>query len=152
MPNELLKLSLDIDCVRIELKANTRNDAIRELIELIHAKHRLKNIQDALSVVLERESKMTTSLENGIAIPHGKTNSVDKVLVAVGLKKSGINFQSADGKLSQIIILMLSPLSSTGPHIRCLAEIARIIHSESNRKKILEAKDSEIIYQVMTGI
>lgn len=150
MANEILKLSLDPACVRFELKARSRNEAVRELVELIHAKFRLKNIQEAISVVIERELKMTTSLENGIALPHGKTDAVDKVIVAVGLKQSGINFHSADGQLSKIIILMLSPLSSTGPHIRCLAEIARLLHSKSNRKKILEAKDAETIYRIMT--
>lgn len=149
MPNEVLKLSLDPACVRLELKARTRNEAVRELVELINSKYRLNNIQEIVSVIIERELKMTTSLENAIAVPHGKTDIVDRVMVAVGIKQSGINFHSSDGQFSKIIILMISPLSTTGPHIRCLAEIARLLHSEANRKKILEAKDTETIYRIM---
>lgn len=150
MANEVLKVSLDPACVQLELKARTRNEAVRELVELINSKHRLKNVQEVISVIIERELKMTTSLENGIAIPHGKTDIVDRVMVAIGLKQPGINFHSADGQLSKIIILVVSPRSTTGPHIRCLAEIAGLLHSESNRKKILKAKDSETIYRIMT--
>ncbi len=150
MANELLKISFDTACLRLELKSSTRNEAIRELVELINSKYRLKNVQEVISVIIERELKMSTSLENGIAVPHGKTDIVDRVLVAVGIKQAGINFFSADGQLSKIIILMISPLSATGPHIRCLAEIAKLMQSEPNRKKILNAKDSETIYRIMT--
>ena len=144
MTNEMLRSSLDPACVRLTLRAGTRDDAIRELVGVIHAKHRLKNPDEVLSVIMERERKMSTSLENGIAVPHGKTDVVDRVLVAVGIKQSGIDFQSADGLPSKIIILMVSPLSTTGPHVRCLAEIARLLQSESNRKKVIEANVSDI--------
>ncbi len=151
MTNNVLKLCLNKACIKLELKARNKNDAIRELVETIHATHRLKNFQQALSVVLEREREMTTSLENGIAIPHGKTDTVDNVLVAVGLKQSGINFHSADGQLSKIIILMLSPSSTSGPHLRCMSEIAKLLHSRENRKSILEAKDTNTVYQIMAS-
>jgi PTS system nitrogen regulatory IIA component len=149
MVNEMLRTSLDPACVRIELKAQSRDDAIRELVEIIHAKHRLKNPDEALSAVMERERKMSTSLENEIALPHGKTDAVDRVLVSIGIKHSGIDFKSADGQPSKIIILMLSPASTSGPHVRCLAEIAKLLQSETNRRQIIDAKDAETIYRIM---
>ena len=99
---------------------------------------------------MEREQKMSTSLENGIAVPHGKSASIDKLLVAVGLKQKGIDFKSADGQPSKIIVLILASASQTGPHVRCLAEIGRLLQSESSRKKILAAKDAETVYKIMT--
>jgi mannitol/fructose-specific phosphotransferase system IIA component (Ntr-type) len=105
MANEVLKSGLDPACIRIELNSTRRDEAIRELVSLIHAKHRLRNLEDAIGVVMEREQKMSTSLENGIAVPHGKSASIDRLLVAVGLKQKGIDFKSADGQPSKIIIL-----------------------------------------------
>lgn len=150
MANEVLKSSLDPACVRVELNAAGRDEAIRELVGLIHAKHRLRNADDAINVVMEREQKMSTSLENGIAVPHGKSGSVDRLLVAVGLKQKGLDFKSADGQPSKIIILILAPATQAGPHMRCLAEIGRLLQSEANRKRILTAKDAETVYRIMT--
>lgn len=147
--NEMLKTGLCSECVRLELKARNRDEAIRELIDLINSKHKLKNVSEALDVVMKREAKMSTSLENGIAVPHGKTDTVDSLLVAVGIKQSGIDFFSADGQPSKIIILILSPAAKAGPHVRCLAEIARLLQSETNRKRILAAKTPEEVYQIM---
>ena len=150
MANEILKSSLDPACIRVELNSTGRDEAIRELVGLIHAKHRLRNVEDIVNVVMEREQKMSTSLENGIAVPHGKSASIDKLLVAVGLKQKGIDFKSADGQPSKIIVLILASASQTGPHVRCLAEIGRLLQSESSRKKILAAKDAETVYKIMT--
>ncbi len=150
MSNEVLKSGLDPACIRIELNSTRRDEAIRELVGLIHAKHRLRNPEDAINVVMEREQKMSTSLENGIAVPHGKPASIDRLLVAVGLKQKGIDFKSADGQPSKIIILILSSATQVGPHMRCLAEIGRLLQSEANRKKILAAKDAETVFKIMT--
>lgn len=152
MANEILKSGLDPACIKLELTSSGRDEAIRELVGLIHAKHRLRNLEETVGVVMEREQKMSTSLENGIAVPHGKSASIDRLLVAVGLKQKGIDFKSADGQPAKIIILILSSSSQTGPHVRCLAEIGRLLQSEANRKKILEAKDAEAVFRLMTDI
>jgi mannitol/fructose-specific phosphotransferase system IIA component (Ntr-type) len=151
MANEVLKSGLDPACIRVELTSTRRDEAIRELVGLVHAKYRLRNVEDVVSVVMEREQKMSTSLENGIAVPHGKSASIDRLLVAVGLKQKGIDFKSADGQPSKIIILILSSSAQAGPHVRCLAEIGRLLQSDTNRKKILAAKDAETVFKIMTG-
>ena len=79
MANEILKGSLDPACIRLELNSSGRDEAVRELVGLIHAKYRLRNVEDIVQVVLERERKMSTSLENGIAVPHGKSASSSKM-------------------------------------------------------------------------
>ncbi len=150
MANEILKSSLDPACIRLELKASSRDAAIAELIGLIDAAHHLRNREEVTRVVMEREQLMSTSLENGIAVPHGKATSVDQMLVAVGLKKKGIDFKSADGQPSNIIILIVSSAAKAGPHVRCLAEIGRLLQSDANRKKILAAGDVQSVFQFMT--
>lgn len=150
MANEVLKSSLDPACIRLELAARNRDAAINELISLIHAKYRLRNLEEVMNAVMDRERKMSTSLGNGIAVPHGKAPSIDKLMVAVGIKQKGIDFKSTDGQPSNIIILILSSSAQTGPHMRCLAEIGRLLQSETNRKKILAATDVETVLKIMT--
>jgi PTS system fructose-specific IIC component len=150
MANDALKSGLDLACIKLELNASGRDEAIRELVGLIHAKHRLRNVEDVVNVVMAREQKMSTSLENSIAVPHGKSDSIDRLLVAVGLKRKGIDFKSSDGQPARIIILILSAASQSGTHVRCLAEIGRLLQSEANRQKILAAKDAGTVFKIMT--
>lgn len=150
MANEILKSGLDLACIKMDLKATGRDEAIHELVGLIYAKYRLRNIEEVVQAVMDRERKMSTSLENGIAVPHGKLDSVDRLLVAVGLKQKGIDFKSADGQPSKIIILILSSAAQSGSHVRCLAEIGRLLQSETNRQKILMAKDAGTVLKIMT--
>lgn len=152
MPNEILKTNLDPACILLDLQANTPAEAIRELVGSIHAKHRLRDLEGVIGVVLAREQKMSTSLENGVAVPHGKTDIVDRLVVAMGIKQKGIDFRSSDGQRSNIIILMVSPASQGGPHVRCLAEIGRLLQSEANRKKLLAATDKQTVYKIMAGL
>jgi len=91
--NEMLKGGLDPACVKLELTATTRDAAIIELIGLIHAKHHLKNLEEATRAVMEREQKMSTSLENGLAVPHGKIASVDRLAGCGGIKEKRDRFQ-----------------------------------------------------------
>jgi mannitol/fructose-specific phosphotransferase system IIA component (Ntr-type) len=70
--------------------------------------------------------------------------------VAVGLKQEGIDFKSSDGQPSRIIILILSSAAQSGPHVRCLAEIGRLLQSEENRARILAAKDADTVYRILT--
>jgi mannitol/fructose-specific phosphotransferase system IIA component (Ntr-type) len=102
-------------------------------------------------VVLDRERMMSTGLENGIAIPHGKCNSVKKLIVAVGLKPDGVDFECADGQPARIFLLTLSPASRSGPHIRFMAEISRLLQNDNLRSRVLAATTGKEIEALLTG-
>lgn len=132
------------------MAASTKQAAITELLDMLDSAGVLSNRAEAERVVFERERRMSTGLENGVAIPHGKTDAVDRLLVAVGTKPEGIDFDCADGKPARFLILTLSPASGTGPHIRFMAEVSRLLHSDSVRNKALAAQTPEALVQAFT--
>ena len=103
----------------------------------------IQDREKALQAILEREEKMSTGMNNGVAIPHGKTDSVERLIVAVGLKERGIEFESQDGSPSRIFIMTISPASRSGPHIQFLAEVSKILRNEEARKRLLAARTVE---------
>lgn len=145
-----IKDLLKPELVIMDLKAGTKEEAIREMVGLLDRNGLLKNSEEALRVVLERESIMSTGMEKGIAIPHGKTDTVDSLITAVAIKRDGLDFESADGHPATILIITLSPASKTGPHIRFMAEISRILHNDEIRRKILETDSSQRIVELFT--
>jgi mannitol/fructose-specific phosphotransferase system IIA component (Ntr-type) len=101
--------------------------------------------------LMARESRMSTGMEQGLAIPHAKSKAVGELTVALGLAPEGIDFQSLDGKPSRVIFLVLSAVGSRGPHIECLAEIARAYSREGFREALLACRFADEVIAVLTG-
>lgn len=145
-----LKKLLSEDTVILELKGTTKDAIIQEMIDLLVARGRIKDREAALKAVMEREQKMSTGMQHGIAIPHGKTDSVDKLVTAMALKKEGVDFGSMDGKPSTIFIMTISSVSRTGPHIQFLSEISQVLNDPEKRERILLAQSTSEVMDILT--
>jgi PTS system nitrogen regulatory IIA component len=135
----------------MHLEANTKEEAIRELIGIIHQTTPLQDLAEAERVVLEREKVMSTGMEHGVAIPHGKTDTVDRLLVAIALKPEGLDFQCMDGKPARILLVTLSPSNRSGPHLRFMAEVSRLLQDDNLRQNLLAAQTPETVVKLLTG-
>lgn len=146
-----LRKVLSPETVWVDLKADTKQGIIEEMVGRLYAAGKINDRDAVLSAVMERESKMSTGMQNGVAIPHGKTDSVKSLVAAVGLNKSGVDFDSMDDEPATIFIMTISPTTRTGPHIQFLAEVSRLISQATEREKLLSAKTHSEIYDILTG-
>ena len=108
-------------------------------MQLLEAAHRVDTKGEILSKVLQRESMMSTGIGNGVAIPHGKTRLLDHLLAACGVCPGGLDFDSMDGEPAPLFILLVSPESLRGPHVKALANVSRLLKEESVRTALREA-------------
>ncbi len=145
-----LKKLLGKENVFLDLESSSKEDIIKEMIDQLVVSGKIKDRDAALEAVLTREEKMSTGMENGIAIPHGKTDSVDHLITAVALKKEGVDFDSMDGQASKIFIMTVSPLSRSGPHIQFLAEISKLLKEPEARQMLLAARTVEEVIRVFS--
>lgn len=145
------KRILTPETVVLNLRSASKDGVIEELIDVLVAAGRIRDRKVALKCVLERERKMSTGLQNGIAIPHGKTDTVESLVAAIGIKKEGIPFDSLDGQPAQIILMTISPANRTGPHIQFLADISRSLHDNAIREKVLNATTVDELLENICG-
>ena len=140
------------NAIEIDLKAETKPQIIGELVDLLIKSGQLKDKEKnrIVNELLEREKAMSTGMQYGIAIPHAKTDAVGDVVCAVGLKKKGMDFESLDGELSKIFVMILSPRGAAGPHIRFMADISQLLMDERRRARLISAKSSEKFFQILT--
>jgi fructose-specific phosphotransferase system IIA component len=138
--------------VDVDLKGNTKQDIIKEMIGLLVKSGQLRDEdKDAVfGEVMKREEIMSTGMQDGIAIPHAKTDAVKQVVCAAALKKGGVDFKSLDGKPSYIFILILSPKDITGPHIRFMADISQLLLDEERRQRLVSSRTKEELYRAIT--
>ncbi len=137
--------------VKVPLEAKDKTSAITELINLLDAEKLLLSRDEALQSVLTREQTRSTGIGSGVAIPHGKCKAVKELVMAVGIARQPIDFNSVDGKPVSIIILLLSPIDQTGPHIQALAKISRIMLDESFRSKLIDAASPQQVCELLSN-
>jgi mannitol/fructose-specific phosphotransferase system IIA component (Ntr-type) len=146
-----LKKALSPETVWVDLKADSKQGIIEEMVERLYLAGKIKDRGAVLEAVLDREAKMSTGMQHGVAIPHGKSDAVDSLVAAMGLNKSGVNFDSLDGSPCTIFFMTVSPTKGAGPHIQFLAEVSRLISQPANRELLLAAKTHSDIYDILTG-
>jgi mannitol/fructose-specific phosphotransferase system IIA component (Ntr-type) len=140
---------VDPGCITLDIRETDKEGIITRLIDILDQNHKLQNRPQCLQAVLERENTMSTGMQHGIALPHGKTPGVSSMAVAVGIKKDGVDFQSIDGEPSTIFVLVISPENTTGPHIRFLASISAVLNDEDTRRQLLNCITPEQVYRIL---
>ena len=146
-----LKKPLTAETIRLDLKGATKEDILSEMVDLLMASGHIRDREAVLKAVADREKRMSTGMQNGIAIPHGKTDSVDCLVAALGIKRGGVDFGALDGQPSNIFVMTVSPDSRTGPHIQFLAEISRPLNDASVRAKLLAATSPDEVLHLLIG-
>ncbi len=149
MATNMIRESLKIHHLKPHLEGEDKPAIIRELLDILDQAGWLPDRTAAEKAVFEREQCMSTGLEMGIAIPHGKTDTVNQLIVAVGLKPEGVDFAAGDNQPSKIFILTLSPARRSGPHIRFLAEISRLLQNATLREQLLAAQTREQMMAIL---
>jgi fructose-specific phosphotransferase system IIA component len=135
---ELLAL-IKPEHIILNLRGATKEAVITELVNLLDNEEGLEDRDLVLHDVLEREKTMSTGMQHGIALPHAKTDGVKDLMVAVGVKKAGIDFDSLDGEKSRLFIMVVSPKKVSGPHVQFLAAIGSVLKDDIVREDVINA-------------
>lgn len=140
-----LKKILTKEVIALELKSESKNDIITELVDILYKAGKISDREPVIEAVLKRESQMSTGIQAGVAIPHAKCPEVSELVSSIAVCKEGRDFQALDGKPSQIFVLTLSPANKSGPHVQYLAEISRLLTQEAVREAILASDSPESV-------
>ncbi|MGP1455786.1 MAG: PTS sugar transporter subunit IIA [Treponema sp.] len=145
-----LQTVLTSETVNLHLKGTSKEEIIDELLDMLVAAGQVKDKAVARAAVLDREHKMSTGMKHGIAIPHGKTNSVSDLVACIGISDNPVDFDSLDQEPCRIFIMTLSPVDKTGPHLQFLAEVSLLFKSAEKRQEILKTNDKADIIRILT--
>lgn len=134
---------LDESNILVGLKAQTKEEVIVEMIDFLYTSHKITDKNAALEAVLKREQTISTGMRDGIALPHGKTDSVQDLVPCIAIAKHPVDFNSLDGKPCSLFIMTLSPTHKAGPHLQFLAEISSLFKNETKREALKMAKSPQ---------
>lgn len=140
---------LNEKAVSAGLKATDKNGAINEMIDLLARAEGIRNKDEIAKILLARESLGSTGIGLGIGIPHGKSNTVKRLVAALGISKKGIDFDALDGEPVYIFFLLVAPEDSAGPHLKALARISRLLKDRYFRDYLRQLTDEKSIYKAV---
>jgi PTS system fructose-specific IIC component/PTS system nitrogen regulatory IIA component len=115
--------------IKIGLEAEDKDEAFEELADVFCQASKTNIREDILEAIRERERKMSTGIQKGIAIPHGKTSAVDRVCGVLGISKRGIDYDALDGEPVYLLFMILAPQTETEKHLRILKRLAEMLQN-----------------------
>ncbi|MDH7516458.1 MAG: PTS sugar transporter subunit IIA [Bacteroidota bacterium] len=140
---------LNEDLVRVNLAGDTKEEVINNIIDLLAHSNKVKDLEKVRQAIFERERIMSTGVGKGFAIPHGKTDAVSDIVAAFAVTEKPIDYESLDHEPIRLLFLLVGKDSLVGAHIKLLSRISRLMNKEELRKRLLQAKSSSEILEIL---
>ena len=131
------------------LRVNTKKQALQELAARAAAMTG-RSEREVLEVLTQRERLGSTGIGNGIAIPHGKLATLDRLFGLFARLERPIDFEALDGQPVDLMFLLLAPEAAGADHLKALAQVARLLRDPKVAMKLRESRDGEALYAVLT--
>jgi mannitol/fructose-specific phosphotransferase system IIA component (Ntr-type) len=151
-PGEVYVLLSDLltpDRVRVPLRGTTKEALIEELVAVLSEAGAFRDADEVLRAVRRREDLLSTGIGSGVAIPHGKAESVPALVMAAGVTAEPVDFDSLDGEPVRLLFLLVAPEMAAGPHVKALSRISRLVRRESLRERLASARSPEAFLQII---
>jgi fructose-specific phosphotransferase system IIA component len=139
------------DAIKADLQADTKEEVIREMIEALLAAGKIpvEEKDSIVKAIMKREELGSTGIGRGVAVPHTKHPSVQRLVGTVAVSSGGIDFNSLDGEKVQLFFLLISPPDRPGDHLRALENISRQLRDDTFCKFLKQSKTSSDIRQLL---
>jgi len=128
------------ELMSFDLSASTKEDIIKELVEIAARSSMARDKEELLAAVLEREKLVTTGVGYGVAFPHAKTRAIKGIIIAFGRSEVGVEFEAMDKKPVHLFFLIAAPEDAIGAHLNVMARLSYVMKSEKNRERLMRAK------------
>jgi nitrogen PTS system EIIA component len=132
-----------------QMTAEKKRDALLELASLVSGPENLALRDEVARVLADRERLASTAIGEEVAIPHGKLESIDTLVIAFGRHPRGLEFESVDGRPTRLFFVLVAPGDSTTIHLKALSRISRLCKEPGFRQRILTAVDAREIFEII---
>jgi nitrogen PTS system EIIA component len=141
---------LDKRMIVPQLTSTHKEGVLREMVHVLTQVEKQMEEDRMMQILLERESLGSTGIGEGVAIPHGKSKDVKRLMASFGRSIAGMDFQSMDGKPTHLFFLLVAPENAASVYLRALARVSRLMKDHHFRNRLMEANSAEEIYSLFS--
>ncbi len=136
----MIKLSdyIDIKLINLSLQATDKLEVIDEMIDLLMTSNAITDREKFKQAVLKRENTISTGIGYGLAIPHGRVDCAEKLVIGIGRSSEGIEFESLDDEPAFVVFMFAVPQKIGAIYQEILAAIPRFWLVKENREQLLK--------------
>lgn len=135
--------------IKIDLEAEDKDEVFEELADYFCQTHTSNIRKELLDALKEREAKMSTGIQKGIAIPHGSTNAVNTVSGVLGISRKGVDYDALDGNPVYLLFMIVAPREDSDTHLRILKRMAELLENPEFYIDLQAQKDAQGAYRVI---
>jgi len=140
---------LDRDQILPDLQSETKPKVLEEMLAPLRDKVQDLDLDKARDILLEREKLGSTGIGNGVAIPHGKLEELESIVLVAGRSLQGVDFDALDREPCTIFFLVLAPENVAGTHLRLLAHISRLLKDPDFQGSFMEARGRDGLFSLL---
>lgn len=140
---------LDPSIVKVPVESLSREEVIAELVELLVRAGKIDDRAGVLDALYERESKGSTGIGGGVAIPHARHTEINGTVLSVGIAPDGIEFDAVDDEPVYLIFLLLGSPDQPSLTIEALADIGVIVQIPNVYDRLITAEDAEEVINII---
>ena len=131
------------DAIDLNVNVTTKKELIKKAVELMQKNGNINNIYEYEKLVIKREEEGSTGIGEGIAIPHGKGDSVSKPGISAMVIPNGADFEALDEKNVNLLFLIAAPNNKENIHLEVLSRLSTLLMDKKFREKLLNAKSKD---------
>jgi len=129
------------ELIKVGLEAEDKDEVFEEMADLFCRTIKTGDRKEILDALWERESKMSTGIQKGIAIPHGKVKSLENVYGVLGVSKNGIEYDALDDQPVYLLFMVLAPRIDTEEYLRILKRLCELLDNPQFYTELLAQND-----------
>jgi PTS system fructose-specific IIA component/PTS system nitrogen regulatory IIA component len=142
---------ISVASIKADLSADAKPDAIRELVQSLSTSGAIASadVDGIVAAIMKREELGSTGIGRGVAVPHTKHASVERLVGTVGVSVEGVDFNSLDGDKVHLFFLLVSPPDRPGDHLRALENISRQLRDDTFCRFLKQSRSAQDIQQLL---
>ncbi|MDR0448474.1 MAG: PTS sugar transporter subunit IIA [Treponema sp.] len=135
------------------LKDTAKLEALTALAENLATTPQVKNRQELIERIIQREELMSTAIGRGIAIPHVRLSSVTDLVVSVGISKTDIaDFQSLDDEPVRLLFMIAAAYNQHAYYLQTLSFFSARLKNKELRSSLLNTQSAEEVYKLLVKV
>ena len=139
------------EAILVDLQATGKEETIREIVQSLRDSGQVadSDYEGVVRAILGREELGSTGIGQGVAVPHTRHPTVQRLVGTVALSKRGVDFAALDGEPVNIFFLLISPPNQPGDHLRALENISRHLKDEKFVEALRQAKTRDSVVALL---
>ncbi len=143
---------MDRNLIYLDLQADSKDEAITEIVRRMEESGTVRDVPCLLEEIFSRESRGGTSLGNGVAIPHARVKSIDKIVIAMARLASGVNFSAEDRQPVRVVFILITPLEKLNEYLRVLAGLSKFLKDRKMLKRLFAVDSAQGAWELFESL